>query len=101
MKRRMNFSAVSATSRQPLSMVSAWPRFGISVISVTLVFFCCCLNEALAIDQGTVLSFCPEMISSGPRSGFSVSTLASVQGFRLAAAAWKSGAPEAGTAKVL
>ena len=31
----MNFSAVSATSRQPLSMVSAWPRPGISTISVT------------------------------------------------------------------
>jgi hypothetical protein len=40
MKRRMNFSAVSATSCQPLSMVSAWPRFGISTISVTLLFFC-------------------------------------------------------------
>src|SRR6184192_1269259 len=47
--------------------------------------------------QGTVLSFSPEMISSGPRSGFSVSTFASVQGLRLAVAAWKSGAPDAGT----
>jgi hypothetical protein len=28
-------SAVSATSRQPLSMVRAWPRPGISVNSVT------------------------------------------------------------------
>jgi hypothetical protein len=53
----------------------------------------------LAIDHGTVLSFSPEMISRGPRSGFSLSTLASVHGLRFAVAAWKSGAPEAGTAK--
>jgi hypothetical protein len=33
--RRTNFSAVSATSRQPLSMVSEWPRLGILAISVT------------------------------------------------------------------
>jgi hypothetical protein len=55
----------------------------------------------LAIAQGTVLSFSPEMISSGPRSGFFVSTFASVHGLRLAVAAWKRGAPDAGTAKVL
>src|SRR6266851_3243891 len=34
-KRLTNSSALSATSRQPLSMVSAWPRPGISAISVT------------------------------------------------------------------
>ena len=33
------------------------------------------------------------MISSGPRSGFLVLTLASVHGLRLAVAAWKSGSP--------
>jgi len=49
--------------------------------------------------HGTVLSFSPEMISSGPRSGFLLLTLASVHGLRLAVAAWKSGAPGAGTAK--
>ena len=38
------------------------------------------------------------MISIGPRSGFFVSTFASVHGFRLAAAAWKRGFPGAGTA---
>jgi hypothetical protein len=48
--------------------------------------------------QGTVLSSSPEMISSGPRSGFLVSTFASVQGLRLAAAAWNRGLPAAGTA---
>ena len=34
-KRLTKASAVSATSRQPLSIVSAWPRPGISTISVT------------------------------------------------------------------
>src|ERR1700682_1075540 len=34
-KRLTNSSALSATSRQPLSIVSAWPRPGISAISVT------------------------------------------------------------------
>jgi hypothetical protein len=37
------------------------------------------------------------MISSGHRSAFLVSTLASVQGLRLALAAWNSGAPDPGT----
>src|ERR1700720_4227306 len=41
------------------------------------------------------------MISNGPRSAFIVLTFASVDGLRLANAAWKRGAPEAGTAKVL
>ena len=41
------------------------------------------------------------MISSGPRSGFSVSTFTSVHGFRFAAAAWNSGTPAAGTAYVV
>ena len=64
---------------------------------MTPSFRFCRLNEALAIARGTVWSFVPEMISSGPRSGFLVSTFASVQGLRLAVAAWKSGAPGAGT----
>src|SRR5207237_7238049 len=42
----------------------------------------------------------PEMNSSGPRSALVVSTLASVQGLRLAVAAWKRGLPDAGTAKL-
>src|ERR1700674_1483007 len=50
--------------------------------------------------HGTVLSFSPEIIRSGPRAGFSVSTLSSVHGLMFAAAAWNSGAPEAGTAYV-
>jgi len=36
----------------------------------------------------------------GARSGFLVSTFASVQGLRFAVAAWKSGTPDAGTANV-
>jgi hypothetical protein len=41
--RRTNASALSATSRQPLSMVSACPRPGIFSISVTPWLSCCCL----------------------------------------------------------
>src|SRR3954465_14137457 len=37
------------------------------------------------------------MIRSGPRSGLLDFTFTSVQGLRLAAAAWKIGAPDAGT----
>src|SRR5829696_282330 len=84
-----NSRAVSATSRQPLSMVSAWPRPGISVISVTPSLCACFLYCALATAHGIVWSFSPLMISTGPRSGFLVSTLASVHGLRFAAAAWK------------
>jgi hypothetical protein len=50
-----NSRAVAATSRQPLSIVSAWPRPLISTISVTApLFFFCYLKEAFAIAQGTV-----------------------------------------------
>ena len=58
--------AVSATSRQPLSMVSEWPRPLISTISVTPGLRFSRLYEALAIAHGTVWSSSPEMISSGP-----------------------------------
>src|SRR2546428_14175575 len=50
--------------------------------------------------HGTVWSFSPEMMSSGPRSGFSVLTLTSVHGLTFAAAAWNRVAPGAGTANV-
>ena len=50
-----------------------------------------------AFAQGTVWSESAETISIGPRSGFFVSTFASDQGFRFAAAAWKSGSPGPGT----
>ena len=40
-KRSTNASAVSATSRQPLSMTSPCPRLGISTISVTASFRFC------------------------------------------------------------
>ena len=42
-------------------------------------------------------SFSPTRISIGPRSGFFVSTFASVHGLRFADAAWKMGTPEPGT----
>ena len=41
--RLTNSSAVSATSRQPLSIVSEWPRFGIFLISVTAELRLCFL----------------------------------------------------------
>ena len=66
--------------------------------SVTPSLRFCFLNDALAIAHGTVWSFSPEMISSGPRLGFLLSTLTSVQGLKFAVAAWNSGAPGAGTA---
>src|SRR5690348_13753055 len=52
------------------------------------------------IARGTVLSFSPETISIGPRPGLTLLTFASVQGLKLAAAAWKTCDPGAGTAKV-
>ncbi len=53
-KRLTNVSAVSATSRQPESIVSACPRLGISTISVTPSFRFCFLKDAFAIAHGTV-----------------------------------------------
>src|SRR5215218_9973763 len=75
-------------------MVSEWPRLGIFLISVTLVLRFCRLYAALAIAQGTVWSFSPSRISSGPRSGFFVSTFDSVQGLRLALAIWARAIPD-------
>ena len=92
----MKPSALSATSRQPWSMTSACPRSGISTISVTPSFRFCLLYVAFEMAHGTVWSFSPEMISRGPRWGFLLSTRASVQGLRLAVAAWKRGTPDAG-----
>jgi hypothetical protein len=63
-------SAVCPTSCQPWSMVSEWPRLGVFLISVTLGLRFCRLLDALAIAHGTVWSFSPSRISSGPRSGF-------------------------------
>ena len=99
MNRLTKASAVSATSPpaavdgQGVAAVGHLDDLGHADIALLL------LEDAFAIDQGTVLSFSPEMIRSGPRSGLSLSTCASVHGLRLAVAAWKSGAPDAGTAK--
>ena len=76
----MKASAVSATSRHPLSMTSACPRLGSSTISVTPGLRFCLLYEPSAMAPGAVLSFSPQTMSSGPRSGFLVSTLTSVHG---------------------
>ena len=66
--------------------------------SVRPALRCCRWYAASEMARGTVWSLSPEMISSGPRSAFSVSTFASVHGLRFAVAAWNSGAPAAGTA---
>jgi hypothetical protein len=55
------------------------------------------LYAALEIAVGTVWSLSAAMISIGPRSGFFVSTFASVHGFRFASADWKSDWPDPGT----
>jgi hypothetical protein len=52
--RLTNASAVSATSRQPLSIVSECPRSGTLTISVTPSLPRCFLNAAFAMDHGTV-----------------------------------------------
>ena len=70
------------------------------MISVTPSLRFCFLNEAFEMAHGTVWSCSPEMISSGPRSASRLLTFASVHGLRFAVAAWNSGIPEAGTAKV-
>src|SRR5580704_15279970 len=89
----MKVRAVSATSCHLSSMVSAWPRPGISVNSVTPGFFCWRVYAAWERVCGTVWSFSPDTISIGPRSGLRVSTLSSVRGLKFAGAACQSGAP--------
>ena len=56
---RMKVRAVSATSCHPSSMVSAWPRPGISVNSVTPGFFCWRVYAAWERVCGAVWSFSP------------------------------------------
>src|SRR5439155_26388525 len=51
---RSQLSAVSATTRQPLSIVSEWPRPGISMRSVTAGDLRYCWRVALVITGGTV-----------------------------------------------
>jgi hypothetical protein len=70
---------------------------GISVISVTPGLRLWRLYEALAMAQGTVWSFSPLMNSRGPRSGFFVSTFASVAGLTFAFAICISATPGAAT----
>ena len=50
----MKESALSQTSRQPLSMVSECPRSGTPTISVSARFLRSCLNDDLATACGTV-----------------------------------------------
>ena len=96
-KRLTKSRAFSATSRQPWSIVSEWPRLGISTCSVTPGLWLCFLKAALLIAGGTAWSSSPVKIKSGPRSGFLVSALVSAPGLKLANAAWKIGLPGAAT----
>lgn len=83
--------APSAVDGQSVSATGDLDEFG-DVDVLTLL-----MGRASEMARGTVLPFSPDMISRGPRTGLSVSTLASDQGLRLAAAAWNSGAPGAAT----
>ena len=80
-------------------MVSECPRPSICTISVTAEFRRCFLYDEFTIAHGTVWSCSPAISSIGPRSGFLLLTLTSVQGLRFADAAWKIGAPAPATAK--
>jgi hypothetical protein len=84
-------SVASATSRQPLSKVSEWPRPSNFLSSVTAVESRYCFSVDRVTTSGTVWSAVPEMRSSGPRSLLSVSTAACACTTKLAAAAWKRG----------
>ena len=72
-------------------------HFSIFTISVTPGLRLCRLYAAFAIAHGTVWSFSPSMISRGPRSGFFVSTFASVHGLRFALPICTSETPEPAT----
>src|SRR5712692_10355148 len=90
------FSAVSAISRHPLSMVREWPRSAKRLRSVTAVEWRYCLKVEWVTTSGTVWSFWPEMSRRGPRAEFLVFTFAGECGVRLANAASNSGRPGAG-----
>src|SRR5712691_7636034 len=88
----------SASSRQPLSMVSECPRPGNSLNSVTAGELRYALSALFTSSGGTVLSFSPETSSSGPRVPFDTLTLVAEFGLKVAVAAWNSGRPGAGIA---
>src|SRR2546425_10193212 len=81
----------SASSRQPLSMVSECPRPGNSLNSVTAGELRYALSALFTSSGGTVLSFSPETSSSGPRVPFDTLTLVAEFGLKVAVAAWNSG----------
>src|SRR5712691_3094004 len=88
----------SASSRQPLSMVSECPRPGNSLNSVTAGECRYALSALFTSTGGTVLSFSPETSSSGPRVPFDTLILVAEFGLKVAVAAWNSGRPGAGIA---
>lgn len=89
---------MSATSCQRLSIVWAWSRAGISVISVMPGFSLCLQYAPLAGAQGTALSVPPgdDQERAAPR--IAAVDLCFRSGLRLAAAGWEGGAHGAGIA---
>jgi hypothetical protein len=96
-KRWTKASAVSATSRQPLAMVRAWPRLGISTISVTPSVRCCFVEGVRDRPPHGVVLFTGD---DQQRTSLGVLTIHLRFGpwIEVAVAAWNSGAPEADTA---
>src|SRR6478752_533913 len=90
------FSATSATSRQPLSIVSEWPRPGNSWNSVSEAPLAYIPKTSLVTFNGTVWSSVPDVSNSGPRSARWVSTLAGEFFEKLAVASWNRGRPGPG-----
>ena len=91
---------MSATSRQPLSIVNAWSRVrDLDDLDRALVARLALVGRVRdgPWDRVVLLAVHDEERAA---LGFLVSTLASVPGLRFAAAPWKSGSPGVGTAKV-
>src|SRR5258706_4040947 len=88
----------SASSFQPLSIVSEWPRPANDFSSVTAGDLLYTLSVLLTSTGGTVLSASPEINSSGPRVALAVLTFVAELGLNVAVATWNSGRPGAGIA---
>jgi hypothetical protein len=87
----------SATSRQPLSSASVWPRSPNSLSSVTACDFPYSFKIERVTLAGTVRSLPPAISSSGPRETLPGLTSAGDRGVRFAAATSNKGRPGDGT----
>ena len=91
-QRRIRDHAPAAVNREGVATAGDLDEFGDAFVALLA------MESRFGDGMRDGVVALPEMISIGPRSGFSLSTFASVHGFRFAVAAWKSGAPDAGTA---